>query len=225
MSDDNIRIYYAYRNGDGDKLAKTHLRELEKRGYELSTRFVELSIGNIEILKNDVPYITGMSSLEHYRGNDSSGELDLLYAPLIEYSLETTVGGESDGDHSTEYTDSLESFMNVVITGYEATDARPLAVYGESPLHRYRIGEAAQPPFTAESIAHGEYHHLSWLTIFTPPMVERYGRETLLSAPAWKVEELDDGAILVVCHDDVVNWDADCRAVAEHIGLPSYEDI
>jgi len=56
-------------------------------------------------------------------------------------------------------------------------------------------------------------------------MVEHYGRETLLSAPAWKVEELDDGAILVVCHDDVAEWNADCSDVAEHLGLPWYKDV
>ena len=60
--------------------------------------------------------------------------------------------------------------------------------------------------------------------IFTPPMVENYGREILLSAPASEVRELDDGAIVVLCHDDV-DWETDCRDVAEHIGLPAHEDI
>lgn len=56
-------------------------------------------------------------------------------------------------------------------------------------------------------------------------MVERFGRERLRSAPAWRITELDDGAIFLACHDQPLDWDADCRDVAEHVGLPSHDDI
>lgn len=56
-------------------------------------------------------------------------------------------------------------------------------------------------------------------------MVAAYGRKTLVSAPAWKVEELDDGSFLLVCHNDVDEWEHDSQAVAEHIGLTSYREL
>jgi len=126
---------------------------------------------------------------------------------------------------SSGQAEAIETLVRIVRVGYEATDQRPIAVYVESAPHSYYIGEAECPPFTAESLAHDGYHHLSWLTVFTPPMVERYGRETLLSAPAWKVEKLDDGGVLIVSHGNVAEWQEDGRAVANHIGLPWYEDI
>ena len=39
---------------------------------------------------------------------------------------------------------------------------------------------------------------LCWLTIFSPRAVNFLGKERLLSTPAWKVEELDGGSIMIV---------------------------
>ncbi|HEU5376200.1 MAG TPA: hypothetical protein VFV38_12215 [Ktedonobacteraceae bacterium] len=43
-----------------------------------------------------------------------------------------------------------------------------------------------------------EFRYLYETNIFGPGLVARIGRERLLNAPAWKVEELDDGAILLI---------------------------
>jgi hypothetical protein len=43
-----------------------------------------------------------------------------------------------------------------------------------------------------------EFRYLYETNIFGPELVARIGRERLLNAPAWKVEELDDGAILFI---------------------------
>ncbi|MFA9428149.1 hypothetical protein [Natronorubrum sp. A-ect3] len=120
---------------------------------------------------------------------------------------------------------ALEELIDIVRLGYHATDDTPLAVYASTPKQRFYRSEAEQPPFTARSLARDEYACLSWLTVFTPPMVETYGRETLRSAPAYRTRELDDGAIVLVCHDRPFDWDADCRAVADHIGLPLLQDL
>jgi hypothetical protein len=41
-------------------------------------------------------------------------------------------------------------------------------------------------------------HELCWLNIFGPRLVETVGRERMLSTPAWRVEELPGGAVLLV---------------------------
>ncbi len=40
--------------------------------------------------------------------------------------------------------------------------------------------------------------HITWLTFFGPELVNKFGREKLLSAPAYKIEKLSDGGILIV---------------------------
>ena len=38
---------------------------------------------------------------------------------------------------------------------------------------------------------------VGWITFFSPELVKKYGKEKLLSAPAYKAEELSDGGILI----------------------------
>ncbi len=47
--------------------------------------------------------------------------------------------------------------------------------------------------------------HIFWANFFGPPYVERYGRDFLLGAPGWRVEELSDGGILYVLSPSFVN--------------------
>ena len=47
--------------------------------------------------------------------------------------------------------------------------------------------------------------YLFWANFFGPPYVERYGRDFLLGAPGWRVEELSDGGILYVLSPSFVN--------------------
>ncbi len=41
-------------------------------------------------------------------------------------------------------------------------------------------------------------HEVFWLNVFGPRLVETVGRERMLSTPAWRVEELPNGSILLV---------------------------
>lgn len=40
--------------------------------------------------------------------------------------------------------------------------------------------------------------HIYWANFFGPEYVEKLGRECLMNAPGWRIEELDDGGILYV---------------------------
>ncbi|ELZ08579.1 hypothetical protein C479_14608 [Halovivax asiaticus JCM 14624] len=53
-------------------------------------------------------------------------------------------------------------------------------------------------PVSDEALANNRIDHPTWLMLFPPEMVEGYGREWLLDLPAEHMEELDDGAIMVV---------------------------
>lgn len=47
--------------------------------------------------------------------------------------------------------------------------------------------------------------HICWANFFGPSFVERYGRDFLLNAPGWRVEDLGDGGVLYVLSSSFVN--------------------
>lgn len=68
------------------------------------------------------------------------------------------------------------------------------------------------------------------INVFGPEYVRAIGRERLLSAPAWKVKELDDGSFLVVPAPYVESdWHTPSpytrSAVAHHLGIPFDEAL
>ncbi len=90
------------------------------------------------------------------------------------------------------------------------------------------------------------YWHFSgcvmWLNFFGPELVKKYGQEKLLSAPAYKVEELDDGGVFLqasvgpsmICFPnkeelekrhfseeelDLYDEDAQIKKIRKHLGL------
>ena len=72
------------------------------------------------------------------------------------------------------------------------------------------------PPSTSEFIG--------WFDIYPPAEVETIGRETLLSAPAPYVEELDDGSVLLVSKHPADADPGPLDEVADHVGIRSWED-
>lgn len=72
-----------------------------------------------------------------------------------------------------------------------------------------------------------EFHYLYETNIFGPELVAKIGRERLLSAPAWKVEELDDGAILLIPSQHFsVDAEANVSAVIQYLtGAGNSEEI
>ncbi|GAB3021558.1 hypothetical protein [Natronobiforma cellulositropha] len=227
MTDDRLYIEYIYRGGTDSELSEQHRKAIEStERYEyvgagiLSTQYV----GDVTI----EPYIDVHDRWSFVHGGSLShttpdGEQwDLTDCPLIAYRFDENrflIGGDthpwSDNEH-----EPLEAVIDLVKLGYTATGDRPVVVYAETP----DMPHIGHPPCTARSLADWRLTHLCWLTIFTPNLVDTYGRETLLSAPAWHVEELEDGAILLVCHDDPT-WETSLQPVADHIGLPTPEDV
>ncbi len=68
-------------------------------------------------------------------------------------------------------------------------------------------------PVSDESLANNQIEHPTWLMLFPPEMVEAYGREWLLDLPAEHIEELDDGAIMVVATRDFPGCESNMEIV------------
>jgi hypothetical protein len=94
----------------------------------------------------------------------------------------------------------VDDAVDLIKKVYLATEERPAFVYGMSKNMPGVVKELGSYPIPASQAGEdvSEIQFVSWLSIFPPSLVDMYGRERLLSAPAWHVEELDDGSILLV---------------------------
>ncbi|HYO73044.1 MAG TPA: hypothetical protein VEU33_43980 [Archangium sp.] len=58
-------------------------------------------------------------------------------------------------------------------------------------------------------------HEVFWLNVFGPKLVETVGRERMLSTPAWRVEELPNGCVLLVTWPTVTDFASDEARLAQ----------
>ncbi|GCE05491.1 hypothetical protein [Dictyobacter aurantiacus] len=88
------------------------------------------------------------------------------------------------------------------------------------PLMVYQFNENRHN-VTRDNIVSNQ--HLNWLydiAIYSPQLVDAIGCERLLSAPAWRIDELDDGAIMVVPEEHYyLPREHHYRDVAQHLGF------
>jgi hypothetical protein len=122
-----------------------------------------------------------------------------------------------------EETTVVEDTIDLVAEIYLATETRPAFVYGMAKKMPGVLSDLDDYPVDASQRGQAvtEINFLTWLSIFPPPLVDTYGREELLSAPAWHVEELDDGSILLVeWADPTVIRD---NEVQQHLGFDPEE--
>jgi hypothetical protein len=74
----------------------------------------------------------------------------------------------------------------------------------------------------AAAIAATELPVIEWLNVFGRSYVQRIGLERMLRAPAWRVESLANGSLLVVLGPDPCSVPRDrAKDVARHLGLPA----
>ncbi|OJH36315.1 hypothetical protein [Cystobacter ferrugineus] len=58
-------------------------------------------------------------------------------------------------------------------------------------------------------------YEVSWLNVFGPKLVESVGRERMLSTPAWRVEELPNGSVLLVTWPTPADFASDEARLAQ----------
>ncbi|RYZ44233.1 MAG: hypothetical protein EOO71_00110 [Myxococcaceae bacterium] len=68
---------------------------------------------------------------------------------------------------------------------------------------------------TARRDGFDKIYEVGWLNVFSPKLVESVGRERMLSTPAYKVEELPNGSILLVTRPTPADFASDEARVAQ----------
>ncbi|MFC7047156.1 hypothetical protein ACFQH6_18715 [Halobacteriaceae archaeon GCM10025711] len=111
---------------------------------------------------------------------------------------------------------NVDAYFEFVALAAEATD--PDYGYGT-------VGTEVDPAKipTPDHLAEGRISHVFWLNVWPEAVVDRLGRERVLSAPAWRVRELATGGVLVVAADNPSSptdaWVTGRADVAAHLGL------
>jgi len=112
-----------------------------------------------------------------------------------------SIGLEYDELAGENSEDVYKAFIDALKQVYESTE--PLYGWG---IRRTRIDiPELSTPATSESIADSRIIAPTWVMLFTPAMVEEYGREWLLDLPVDRIDDLPDGGLLIVCTEQLLD--------------------
>lgn len=180
----------------------------------------------VDRLDND-----GRPILVEYRGTQFRFRIDndheLLDLPVAALSIgEQFVlprDGESDGE-AVERMDAFHAFLGELYGQFVDSGFDPLYVYGLD----FAESEFARDPdhvnhVSRERILDREVPGIYWFQIFPPDVVERLGEDRTRTCPAFRLEELSDGAVLLVGYQGVIvpEHDEYRDSAAEHLGIPT----
>lgn len=107
--------------------------------------------------------------------------------------------------------DRLHSYLDIVTLIYEITD--PVYGFGLNNQWLSEYGSDTVPTVTVDGIQKYNIKQPAWIMLFSPEMVDHYGRDWLESLPADHTETLDDGGILIVTNEDAGDIDACARSM------------
>lgn len=117
----------------------------------------------------------------------------------------------------------LVALVTHVYEGFAVHGPQPIYVYGPHPATEQQLwGDDSDMTLPISAVTEGVPPEVFWLQIYPPKMVEKLGEQTLLSAPAWHTERLDDGSVLVAVYETpslYTNGGYAIEPVAEHIGI------
>ena len=159
------------------------------------------------------PHITGL--------NIETADSDWYTLPSMPAVNMVVLTSELEDSPDLEAT--VRDVLNRVAFVYQSVDGCQYA-YGLDVEHQHKLASDREPgiPVSQESLADNRIDAVSWLMVFSPELVEEYGHEWLLSAPAWERRELDDGAIMLVTSHDPTNWN---KASTARQDLANYFDL
>jgi hypothetical protein len=140
----------------------------------------------------------------------------LWFPPFLFYQVdEAYIKGESGGE-------VIGNLLKIFMQWLTVLDA----YFGHIYLHTYvRIGNyPASRPLGQPIPVSDLIISISWVTYFGPELVQYLGREKILSAPAWKIETMPTGGILLLLLPQPLDPDVPEMRLAQwhvmdHLGL------
>lgn len=114
--------------------------------------------------------------------------------------------------------------IKIAKTIWDALDPKP--IFGIGDVYNDSGAPCLDRPSDDEILNLKIEPNIYWLNFFGPELLEKFGKEKLLSIPAYKVEELKDGILFIesqfppfYVHDDIKKiYEKICR----HLGWKTY---
>lgn len=189
---------------------------------QVTVEFVSLDGGSTNYVKNFEQYFDELSEYEYNRPPYAEeSELKVYSDPIVRIG-NSTVSVE-DGEYSTirvsadfkyfyNKPDShkrLQSYLEIIKIVYNVVE--PVYGFGLNKLLPSEYGLELVPTVTAHSLQNPQIDQPAWIMIFSPKLVDCYGRDWLRSLSVDWTETLDDGGILIVTNENI----SDAHACAE----------
>jgi len=121
-----------------------------------------------------------------------------------------------------------QKFLEAMKLVYEATNPAYAYVTRQSDIEAMDM--YLKQPTSNDALSENRIIAPTWVMLFTPPMVEEYGREWLLDLPADRMDKLFDGGLLIVSTERLVSdpedgsgYDDDMAQMDEAFGLDPTE--
>lgn len=117
--------------------------------------------------------------------------------PILNITVEGELISPDDTDTDSEYRGFTRTFVELIRD--LAVEIDPVLV---STFNTHHDGEIAPSPETViplETPIESDLERIPWLGIYSDSSLQQFGgRDRVLDTPAWKVEELDNGSILII---------------------------
>lgn len=205
---DGETVYpYRVKGVDSERGVATDRSELDELFEGTSQGRLGNADGQLEMRYRDIPVIVETMGPSVEFGIAPAYHIDIP----DRYSDRDT---DFDGPTAEEW---VEQVLDLAIEARQRTDA--LYSFGFP-----KVG--AMPPDyypTRDELTGRTLDRLYWLNIWPADIVDQIGRDRIRSAPAWRVEELDDRVVLLVTFANPYEMDGQTHGeVAEHFGLEAY---
>lgn len=210
----------------------------EEAKIEVLKRIYELPATNSEKSVEEV--VRQHTQADHFRANIEYGSplLTIDFDPYIpdnvpEVNCITVELNELDfmpskfGDEHVEnaVADYIEFIVEIYGVSCEAGIPTQYVIGADSSQVDALHGRFEwETEITRDGLTSGTVEQVFWLQILPPETIEALGRDHVLSAPAARVEELDDGAVLLVAYERPYP-PGDPTELAEHLGVDARQYV
>lgn len=203
---DVIHIEFVYEDGSSLEHARNiwnAYASLSNEQYDLSPRDQFDSDREISIKKDEDD--NDASAIVYFQPvTDPSTNPRTPPNPCVEATVTTHMLRRVD---KSERLGEIELIIDIIRTTYEILDKKPQYVFGIDEGHSASLFEGDRSPPLSSGVPVEWYDlEVSWLMLFPPEMAESYGKEFLLDAPVWRIDELDNGAILIIASPDPTDF-------------------
>ncbi len=230
MVHDFLQVWYLFEDAFNEKFVKEILKNCFEIGCTTKqngrTDIVKYHSGDLERAPKNIETDSAINRL----ASDQEGGIEFWYKDIrFDLKLNWDVHripstphfglkisssqfrSHTEGDNS-DITKRVIQFLEVARSLAEISD--PVYAYGA--VEDFDSVDVELPEKTIES---SYPRRLFWFNIFSKPMIDKIGKDRLFSAPAWKIETLSTGSVLLVVNDRPRGYKDEANEIGQHLDI------